>query len=1316
MRLLSPRSIVISLFALLTLPVCLSQTSTIQVGDGATTPTIREEFLAAYQRGDYFATVALPPLSEVVSYGTGGFRQEFQDAAKTGTRSALIRPAVPDLTLGVNNAVRQVRQPIYSIYTQSSIGVSTAGFPNIDTTRFDVLVPGFSATYSSGYYQTFDKGFGIFVWDKPPLNGGSDTRFNIVEPIYTRWRAIGIDQIGPPLLSAISATSRFTTKATYQTYTNGAIYNITSGALTGKVIFVRRAVQDLYEANQGPTGFLGFPTGEETILSDGRRRQSFEGGSMEYAINGTPVLKNALQAVTVAAEDPIRLTAGQTVSLKALLQTIAGEYVTDRDVFWSTSNGRVATIIGTGPQVTVRAVSGGTAIITATSEGKTSNRISVQVASQCCAIGEGAPTQAVSQTFLDAIQRNRLSVRTPVATPVRRLGSGYAQEAVALPSGNRIWIAKSDASAVAYVISSSTLAAFEGLGGFTGLLGYPVSDLSAGQTQRFENGALAGSPVRLVTGPILARWLALTADSGSLGAPVSAASTSITFTGTQVTSQQFRSGFVFQFDGGAFAGRAFVTTGAIAAKHAELGLATGAIGAPVGDEFLAATGFRQEFEGAFLEYTQGAAVRVIDKTRRPTVTITPSAVLPGGRYRVAVGGFAAQSRLRLTQGSGTAQDAFDITAVNGSFVWESIVPSNARAGVVILRATDATNAQTFAEGSYTVRSLAELRPTISKVSGDAQSSAPATLLAAPLRIQVRDASGAPLAGVAVRFEASPGASILNPSPVTGADGLAEARLRLPAQAGVVLASVEAGGQLVTFNARAVEQVLTDFPRITQAVDGNLGSSNLPLAQKGSLVAAQAGVIRFFQQRGVVPTDNGLADTAGLNSYLRALCTIAADSTQLCDGFLDAGPGEDPVANPFRALDFAAGALGLDFPDPSLPALREAFAASGPIIVGLNLRRNEQPVGTHFVTVTGILADGDLAIADPNPQFGLTRLSQYTNGFPAASANWRATLVAALQFIPRPNTVPAFYASSTARFSLASAGSPCTRQASWPVTMANLTSTATATSIYLQSCDGAASSYQASVPSGPFLLSLVSLSNPPARSLVSGATAAAYRVGRATGDFWSLSAEQLSLNPGSIVNAASFGARISPGAIISLFGNGLPLADSASGAVQLNGVPLPIFFSNGFQLNTAIPANATPGPASLTIRSPYGDTTVNLDLADLAPGLFLIDANQSAAVLNQDSTLNSQSNPAIRGQAIILFVTGLGPVTAQSSGLSTTTNPATVIINGRELTPFFTGLAPGYVGLYQINVSLPANLPPGLNQQVQIRTGGADSNAGYISIR
>ena len=87
------------------------------------------------------------------------------------------------------------------------------------------------------------------------------------------------------------------------------------------------------------------------------------------------------------------------------------------------------------------------------------------------------------------------------------------------------------------------LAAWQSLGGAGGALGYPVSDLSAGGTQRFENGAaLAGNPVRLVSGGILTKWGLLGYETGAAGAPLSDAAAFSTFGANSGVAQGFAGG------------------------------------------------------------------------------------------------------------------------------------------------------------------------------------------------------------------------------------------------------------------------------------------------------------------------------------------------------------------------------------------------------------------------------------------------------------------------------------------------------------------------------------------------------------------------------------------------------------------------------------------------------------------------------------------------------------------------------------------------------------------------------------------------------
>ena len=83
--------------------------------------------------------------------------------------------------------------------------------------------------------------------------------------------------------------------------------------------------------------------------------------------------------------------------------------------------------------------------------------------------------------------------------------------------------------------------------------------------------------------------------------------------------------------------------------------------------------------------------------------------------------------------------------------------------------------------------------------------------------------------------------------------------------------------------------------------------------------------------------------------------------------------------------------------------------------------------------------------------------------------------------------------------------------------------------------------------------------------------------------------------------------------------------------------------------------------------------------------------------------------------MVIFATGLGAVT-QSGQYSMTTAPVTVVLNGTELPASFAGLAPGFVGLYQVNVTIPANTPPGLGIPLTLKVGGQQSNSVLVALQ
>ena len=122
-----------------------------------------------------------------------------------------------------------------------------------------------------------------------------------------------------------------------------------------------------------------------------------------------------------------------------------------------------------------------------------------------------------------------------------------------------------------------------------------------------------------------------------------------------------------------------------------------------------------------------------------------------------------------------------------------------------------------------------------------------------------------------------------------------------------------------------------------------------------------------------------------------------------------------------------------------------------------------------------------------------------------------------------------------------------------------------------------------------------------------------------------------------------------------------------------------------------------------------------------PGLFL--TGNRAAALNEDLTLHTASTPLPAGDFVLLFATGVGPMTptvpdgtaAPSAPLSLIDAPVQVSIEGKNAQVVYQGVAPGFAGLAQLNVIVPAGLMAG-NQSVLITINGVTSNAGVITVK
>ena len=172
------------------------------------------------------------------------------------------------------------------------------------------------------------------------------------------------------------------------------------------------------------------------------------------------------------------------------------------------------------------------------------------------------------------------------------------------------------------------------------------------------------------------------------------------------------------------------------------------------------------------------------------------------------------------------------------------------------------------------------------------------------------------------------------------------------------------------------------------------------------------------------------------------------------------------------------------------------------------------------------------------------------------------------------------------------------------------------------------------------------------------------------------------------------------------------------------VPGHLTYVSPSQVNVQVPwelQGQTSVQVKVTINYTYGNV-VTLPLASFAPAFFEASPGSVAALdLNYKSI--GTSNPAVRGQTVALYVNGLGPVTntppsgdpASSTTLSQTASTPTVTIGGVNAPVSFSGLAPGFAGLYQINVTVPSTITAG-NQPIVVSIGGQTSKTSGISVQ
>ncbi len=224
-----------------------------------------------------------------------------------------------------------------------------------------------------------------------------------------------------------------------------------------------------------------------------------------------------------------------------------------------------------------------------------------------------------------------------------------------------------------------------------------------------------------------------------------------------------------------------------------------------------------------------------------------------------------------------------------------------------------------------------------------------------------------------------------------------------------------------------------------------------------------------------------------------------------------------------------------------------------------------------------------------------------------------------------------------------------------------------------------------------------------------------------------------INTGGIVNGANFSRTVSPGSLISVFGRNLaetaaasflPLPEIMGGVcVTFNDFSLPLLSTSPTQINAQLPADSFPGANAVVVRSivtGLESDPVLVNVSRTAPGIFMFDGNQ-AAVFHADFRPVTRADPGLRDEVLVLFATGIPPadgqridpgVPAPASPLITTVRPRVFIgdlgLRGSEMAVAWSGFAPGFIGLNQINFRVPPDAPTGDNLIVFIRAEEAES--------
>jgi uncharacterized protein (TIGR03437 family) len=226
------------------------------------------------------------------------------------------------------------------------------------------------------------------------------------------------------------------------------------------------------------------------------------------------------------------------------------------------------------------------------------------------------------------------------------------------------------------------------------------------------------------------------------------------------------------------------------------------------------------------------------------------------------------------------------------------------------------------------------------------------------------------------------------------------------------------------------------------------------------------------------------------------------------------------------------------------------------------------------------------------------------------------------------------------------------------------------------------------------------------------------------------------NSGRPQLSATASSGLAPGSLISIRGQNLGVSATAAGTplpsilggacVTLDNAPIPLLTTSPTQINAQLPPKTTAAKHTLVVHSIDQKTTSasqSITVAKYAPVVLTDPATGGAAIYFEDGTPVTPSKPATRDQKLYLYATGLGVTTggAVTAGMPSPSSPLAVTAavsvyfgdpsySQSGIIVSWSGLVPGMIGVYQVNMTVPGTHMKGDALPVTLKIGGVSSPA------